>query len=306
MTTVQYLIRFLADFFSLVPMYTFLIGCYFLWRQTYRISLGHYWFGQIAMITLLVLDVLFTFYRKEGYGSAFRPVVNLALTGWVFYNGWFFKRYPIPWKYLQATVSPVRTEPLYVPRTWLGSRLIRTPDTKPFWFSEGFKWVAVVGLFVIISGYFMQKLVTLAVISDQRVVEAQKAVDQKFSTAAKEVTKEVTKAVASAVDTLQKGQDKANESASVAMKKADALEQKVDVGIKSANRRSYQADAKADRALNSPVIPVVPLYPKGPTGEIPTSRVQPPTPTPTRIRGRKVGLVDQVYDLDEVAQYRDN
>lgn len=89
-------------------------------------------------------------------------------------------------------------------------------------------------------------------------------------------------------------------------------------GVSGGVQQSLQNDKQVKKALSRanrasrtkqspPLIIVAPAPRQLPQAsfELPTIK-QPATTTPTRIRGRKVGLVDQVYDLDNVAQYRDN
>jgi hypothetical protein len=290
----QYFVKFLLDTMGLIPGYTFFAGCYLLWRQTYRISWGHQWFGALAILALVIANVLYTL---TSYGSHFRPFINFAMTAWVFYNVWFFRKNP---RVLAHLTEPCHDElPDYEPKTRLARLFMRPVLERSFWFSSTAKWLWLAFFLLLISAYFISKLANLAVWSDQRLVEAQK----QFQVQAKrmeaklrrELTWELTHTVAVAVDSLQKGQAEASTKAETAYRRVTGLERQVkenSEGLNTVKTKARRADAKADRALNNVTVPPGALYRLLPKSQFPL----PPVKSPG---GKKVGETESDVQADE-------
>lgn len=284
MSTTEYFIKFLYQFVGYIPMYTFLMACYVLWWQTYRVSWGHNWIGKLTWATLLIFDVLFTL--SPDYGKAFRPAVNIALTIWAAYHAYWVYRYPIPLNYhLGLTPDSPGWKP-YKPRFRVEEIMFKSVDKRQIWFTPTFRWIGA-GVFVLIlSAYFIRQLVIQAVESDKKVAAAQTQAAAKIDSVTKAITKNVTMAVEGAVDTFARKQAKANARADTALLKANELNRKVDAntkGLSATNRKLDRSNSRPALLITTPS-PKTTLEP----GQFTLPEVK---PVPVR-KGRKVGQLD--------------
>lgn len=243
MSTTEYIVHELGRFLTLLPSYTFMIGCYLLWRITYKISAGHYVIGQFCVLLLFVFDILFTL--KPEFSVQIRPYLNACLTTWVFYNVIYFYLYPMPINYLQSDRPVVIENAIpYKPRTKAGLWLLGPVKTRPVWFTTWFRWSVVVVLFLIFCAYFIQRLALMAVESDKRVIEV-------TSNTARQVEATVEQAVREAVAPLGARQEVILEAAQKAVLTAEQTKKDVNGQFKVLGKKADRAAAKAGRAEKS-------------------------------------------------------
>ena len=266
MTTTQYYVHELGSFLGLLPSYIFMFGCYFLWMQTHKISNGHRYIGQFCVLMLFIFDVIFTLAPE--YAHTIRPFMNMGISTWVIYNGWYFYRFPIPVEYLRATRPLILIKPVFTPKSRLGVYLTQPGTGQAVWFSGWFRATVAIALLLIMGAYFIQRLANLAVASDRRVIEE----TTKAAKVVQSVKAEVKTDLKQLADTLAQGQKRIVQSQ--AETKLDlrnsnsAIEAKLNKTNQAVDRKLNRLGQSVERSRHSLVIPVTSLQPKPPTGTL--------------------------------------
>lgn len=251
----------------------FVVGCYVLWMQTYCISKGHYWIGQLAMLILIIAALLMAFGPERT--MLFWIMVFSSLCLWIFYNGWYFYRYPIPKEYLQASGRKTTQQP-FVPKYALARALSAAMTTKPFWFRSWFRYTCIVVMLALAGAYGFSRWVNAYTVGQRKLVEQQKHSEQQTKQAVSTAIQSATTAVQHAVDTLAQNQQEV-------LEKTDAILNQPKTKAVPVRQKRKQPVSSGSISLPpqpiqpKPVTPVKPHRSWWPFGLLHTRQAEPDT-----------------------------
>lgn len=220
----------------------FVTGCFFLWRFTCRMSAGHDVIGRIVFIILL-LDVLLL-WKQPNRLTLFILMVLGPLTVWLFYNVYYFSKYPIPAEVIKELKNPkVPGSLVFIPKTALVKYLLQdSPELhRPWWFSQTFRNVGIAagGVFLLLFGFsksiegYTWGLQMVAKVREESSVKTDSTVKNAVK-AAVDSTKKTFYAVA---DTLKAGQEELSQKVDSNRRESQQRTNEVKRGLKRTNAR---------------------------------------------------------------------
>ncbi|PRY29810.1 hypothetical protein CLV58_12572 [Spirosoma oryzae] len=282
-------------------------GVLIYWMQTYRISKGHNISGMTATtLTWMYLPVIFTANGHWLVTLSFLPMIGLsALLG---YSAIYLYNWPLYEQWLDdkedgkvADRPPVG----YWTNSRLGRYALQTQAENTSWLVRHYRPLlgAVAFVATLFFGFYRSVenfTAGVASASQQTKQEVKAVVKTELGQAKQDIKKDIATSTAS-VTAIQTG---IAEDVAIAQQQVDTLKGRVAGTEKKsdeATRRSKRADAKADRAMQSPSLYVYPMHPRVPNGNA-NERLD----VPPKLRGRKTGMVLDADSLERIQMARYN
>lgn len=296
--TMELFVQELKHFSAVAAMLIFSVAFFIRWKQSYRVSHGHFvvGMGAVGMTFVALLVTMFAFEFVTGF-----LILCLLASGiWLVYNDWYFFRYPVPDSIL-TNLTDVKT---IGKDTRLARFLRQSQREQTAVFGPRTMILASSGVVFLLLTFGFYRVVTAIATGERRAVAAQKMT-------ASQVTREVKKSKAELEQSIQEVADTitANQKQVIDLRLKNAklpvvigttgVDPAILKQMKRLERKVDQNGAELKRARAIDFNSVQPLLPVAPTGVISPDRVKTPPPVvPAKRRGKLFG-----YDGEEYGPY---
>ncbi|NDU97199.1 hypothetical protein [Spirosoma terrae] len=233
----------IAGRFIQIGLYVlFVTGCFLLWRFTCRMSWGHDVIGRIVFI-ILVLNGLLLWKQPHRF-TLFLVMLLGPLTFWLFFNVFYFSKYPIPAEVIKELKNPkMPGSSVFIPKLALAKYLLRdSPELyRPWWFSQIFRNVALGagGLFLLLFGFsesiegYTWGLQLAAKVRQETTAKT----DSTVKTAVKAAVDSTKKTFYAVADTIKQGQEQLSQKVDSTRRESEKRADEVKRGLKRTNAR---------------------------------------------------------------------
>lgn len=285
-------------FLSVITAVAFLYAYAVRWIQTMLYSKGHRILGLLGVSGVGVCVVVLAFARTYAY--VFLPIGCAGLSAWLFYNNWFFTRYPLPIDGLRE--RPPSGAPDFITHLRLLNYLSGPEDVpkRPGFLATHFKTIGLILGLVFAFGFGFTRVVYYIHEGDRRVAESirssQTTTARTVHSVVSQVTRQTQAVVKQAFDTLQQGQvllAQGIDSNSRQTKALTGVVRQTNVRAGELGRKVGNVEASVERVRRSPLLIVSPIpSPAGSPGVISTERVKALPQLETKPRRRKVSQLE--------------
>lgn len=300
--SIRYFISEIGHWLSTFFVLGYTIGFVIRWVQNHRVSRGHFLIGMIVSFISFMLLIVVA--RWPDYAHPF-GVLTLGASGvWLWYNNWYFDRYPMGDFYDEPYPKTVAIGK----DTAVGRFLTQPGEAISLFTAPTAKRAGIVAIILFVAGYGFMRVVDSIAAGDRRVIAATRKADS----TARVVKHEVAVVIGRAVDTLRDQRtadsrvDSAFRAQTLQYQARGLANQRQVLNNQAAVKRTLGRVNRNQQDMPRPIYPpyVTPMRPNPTTGLLPTSKVRPvPVSQPPHRQGRKGRGLGWVEERADSSQY---